>query len=84
MPKQYLFGIVLEIILDLLHFLVVKNILRPNLTIHLQSKVRINLVYPLICFNEVLIPRIRDELKPCISISFNPAIVQPVCGYTIN
>jgi hypothetical protein len=28
-------------------------------------------------FREVFIPRISDELNPCISISFKPAIVQP-------
>jgi hypothetical protein len=32
----------------------------------------LNLAYTLDLFNEVLIPRINDELNPCISISFNP------------
>lgn len=36
-----------------------------------------NYLYPLICCKDVLIPLIKDELNPCISISFKPAMVQP-------
>ena len=35
--------------------------------------------YPLIFFKAALIPRTSEELNPWVSISLNPAIVQP-CG----